>query len=223
VHRRKVHGRREPSGSAPDSHAGGQVSLLNRNRWVRAVSAAGSGTIVLVRAAIAEHAPFGAPSPAVMDAAAATGNVVVVDMGQGRYATYAHLKPGSVRVATGDRVVSGQPLARIGNSGNTLGPHLHFHISDAVEPLSGEGLPEMRLENVVIRHITAAGGPAASDSEPPAQWLTALRGGQHRPHVSSASRARFHSAIASNQRVRRAVVRERRFSDACQEWSDARR
>jgi murein DD-endopeptidase MepM/ murein hydrolase activator NlpD len=76
-----------------------------------------------------------------MAAADAPGNIVVIDIGQGRYVSYAHLKPGTLEVAPGDRVVEGQRLARIGNSGNTLGPHLHFQVADAAEPLSGEGLP----------------------------------------------------------------------------------
>jgi hypothetical protein len=105
------------------------------------VHAAAAGTVVLVRDGQPDHRAFDTAVPAVMDASAATGNTIVIDMGQGRYATYAHLKPGSLRVHEGERVAAGQEIARIGNSGNTLGPHLHFQISDAAEPLGGEGLP----------------------------------------------------------------------------------
>lgn len=38
----------------------------------------------------------------------------------------AHLKRGSIKVAPGEVVTAGQPLAEIGNSGNTLEPHLHI-------------------------------------------------------------------------------------------------
>ena len=61
----------------------------------------------------------------------AGGNHVIVDIGGGRYAFYAYLKPGSVEVKEGDHVGSGQVLARLGNSGNTTFPHLHFHVMDA--------------------------------------------------------------------------------------------
>lgn len=61
----------------------------------------------------------------------AGGNHVIVDIGGGRYAFYAHLKPGSIKVEEGERVRSGQQLARLGNSGNTNFPHLHFHVMDA--------------------------------------------------------------------------------------------
>jgi murein DD-endopeptidase MepM/ murein hydrolase activator NlpD len=38
----------------------------------------------------------------------AAGNHVVVDIGKGRYAFYAHMQPGSLRVKVGDKVVTGQ-------------------------------------------------------------------------------------------------------------------
>jgi murein DD-endopeptidase MepM/ murein hydrolase activator NlpD len=68
----------------------------------------------------------------------AGGNHVIVDIGGGRYAFYAHLKPGSIKVVEGDRVRRGQQLALLGNSGNTTAPHLHFHVMDAPLPLGAE-------------------------------------------------------------------------------------
>jgi murein DD-endopeptidase len=119
---------------------GDRTNVTNWYGYDAPVYAAAAGTVVLIRDGRPDLAAFG-PSPAVMDAAAAPGNVVVIEIGPGRFATYAHLKAGSLSVTQGDRVVAGQPIARIGNSGNTLGPHLHFHVSDAAEPLGGEGLP----------------------------------------------------------------------------------
>jgi murein DD-endopeptidase MepM/ murein hydrolase activator NlpD len=46
-----------------------------------------------------------------------------------------------VRVQAGERVRRGQPLGRVGNSGNSSEPHLHFHLQDSPTPLSGIGLP----------------------------------------------------------------------------------
>jgi len=56
------------------------------------------------------------------------GNMVALEIGEGQYAFYAHLQPGSLRVKEGDRVRRGQLLGKLGNSGNTGGPHLHFHV-----------------------------------------------------------------------------------------------
>ena len=61
----------------------------------------------------------------------AGGNYVILDIGGGKYAFYAHLKPNSIEVKVGDRVSSGQKIARLGNSGNTTFPHLHFQVVDA--------------------------------------------------------------------------------------------
>jgi murein DD-endopeptidase len=69
------------------------------------------------------------------------GNYVVLDLGGGRFAFYAHLQPGSLRVKVGDRVKRGQVLGLVGNSGNSTEPHLHFHVSDGASPLGSEGLP----------------------------------------------------------------------------------
>jgi murein DD-endopeptidase MepM/ murein hydrolase activator NlpD len=69
------------------------------------------------------------------------GNYVVLDLGQGRYAFYGHLIPGSLRVKAGDRVRRGQVIGLLGNSGNSTGPHLHFHVSDRNNPLAAEGVP----------------------------------------------------------------------------------
>jgi murein DD-endopeptidase MepM/ murein hydrolase activator NlpD len=68
----------------------------------------------------------------------AGGNHVIVDIGGGRYAFYAHLKPNSITVEEGDQVRHGQMLARPGNSGNTTAPHLHFHVMDAPLPLGAD-------------------------------------------------------------------------------------
>jgi murein DD-endopeptidase len=69
------------------------------------------------------------------------GNYVVVDLGHGKFALYAHLQLGSLKVKVGDEVTVGQVLARLGNSGNSDAPHLHFQLMDANSPLGSEGIP----------------------------------------------------------------------------------
>ena len=71
----------------------------------------------------------------------AGGNYVVVDIGKGRYAFYAHMQPDSLKVKLGDTVKTGQVLGLLGNTGNTDGAHLHFHIMDGPSPLLSNGLP----------------------------------------------------------------------------------
>jgi murein DD-endopeptidase len=70
-----------------------------------------------------------------------TGNSIVLDLGHGRFALYAHLQPGSLRVRIGQHVKAGDVLAKLGNTGNSDAPHLHFQLMDANSPLGAEGLP----------------------------------------------------------------------------------
>ena len=86
----------------------------------------------------------------------AGGNQVVLDLGDGRYAFYAHLKSGSVRVKKGDRVKRGQVVGLVGNSGNSMGPHLHFHVSNGIAALIAEGLPYTLTEFEVMGHIESS-------------------------------------------------------------------
>jgi len=85
------------------------------------------------------------------------GNHVVLDLGGGRFAFYAHFQPGSLKVKVGDKVRRGQVLGLVGNSGNSTEPHLHFHVTDGNSPLGSEGLPYMLDSFEVLS--TAASGP----------------------------------------------------------------
>jgi hypothetical protein len=78
--------------------------------------------------------------PAGIRLADADGNHVILDLGAGRYALYAHFKPGSVKVKAGDRVKLGQVLGLVGTSGNSSEPHLHFQVSDGAT-MASNGLP----------------------------------------------------------------------------------
>ncbi|MGY0025092.1 M23 family metallopeptidase [Streptomyces sp. cg35] len=69
------------------------------------------------------------------------GNHIVLDLGDGVYAMYAHLQRGSLSVRPGDRVRAGQRLARCGNSGNSTEPHVHFQLMDGPDLDSASGLP----------------------------------------------------------------------------------
>jgi hypothetical protein len=68
------------------------------------------------------------------------GNFIVVET-SGGYAVYAHAQTGSLLVAPGERVTVGQPLARVGHSGNSTAPHLHFQLMDHPDPWQAQGIP----------------------------------------------------------------------------------
>ncbi|MEZ5372661.1 MAG: M23 family metallopeptidase [Microthrixaceae bacterium] len=69
------------------------------------------------------------------------GNHIVLDLGDGTYAFYAHLQAGSLKVKEGDVVTRGQQLAALGNTGNANASHLHFHLMDGPSVLGSNGLP----------------------------------------------------------------------------------
>ncbi len=56
------------------------------------------------------------------------GNFVVLDHGDGEFTFFAHLRNGSQKAKTGDRVAAGQEIGRVGNSGDSFWPHLHFQV-----------------------------------------------------------------------------------------------
>lgn len=57
------------------------------------------------------------------------GNYVLVE-GPSGVALYAHLRRDQLAVRRGDRIKSGDPIGRVGNSGRSSMPHLHFHLMD---------------------------------------------------------------------------------------------
>lgn len=69
------------------------------------------------------------------------GNYLVLQMDNGYYAFYAHCKPNSFFVNIGANVKEGDPLALLGNSGNSTAPHLHFEITNSSDILFSNGLP----------------------------------------------------------------------------------
>ena len=163
------------------------------------------------------------------------GNSVILRIGPGRYACYAHLQRGSVRVHRGDRVRVGERVGLVGNSGNTDGPHLHFGIQARPDCLSRslpfeidryrlQGLagPDSRSPRIdvvgrahserrshpLVRSIIRMGPPARNRDErapPTPRRRAAVRGGVGAP-LDRLGRAA--PALAAVPGCRRGPVRE---------------
>jgi murein DD-endopeptidase MepM/ murein hydrolase activator NlpD len=69
------------------------------------------------------------------------GNHVIIDHGHREYSVYAHMQPGSVLVRPGDNIAAGALLGRLGSSGNSTEPHLHFHVCSGSSALQCNGVP----------------------------------------------------------------------------------
>jgi murein DD-endopeptidase MepM/ murein hydrolase activator NlpD len=75
-----------------------------------------------------------------LDPTRLAGNHVIMAAG-GTYALYAHLVPGSVAVTSGQQVRAGEVIGRVGHTGNSTAPHLHFQLMDSADPLQAKGIP----------------------------------------------------------------------------------
>jgi hypothetical protein len=110
---------------------GDPTRLTSYLSYRQPVVASTGGTVVEVQDGIPDNTP--PVTPPVPPIEETVGNHVTVEVEPGRYLLYAHLKPGSLRVREGDRVETGQVLGRIGNSGNSTTPHLHFQVMTTPE------------------------------------------------------------------------------------------
>jgi hypothetical protein len=124
------------SGDEKDNHA--------YPAYGQPVFAVANGTVAAARDGLPDNVPghneqFHPAVPITPDSL--LGNMIVIDLGGGQFAYYAHLKPYSLRVKKGDKVKRGQLLAGIGASGDARAPHLHFQVSTSSNPLAGDGVP----------------------------------------------------------------------------------
>lgn len=103
------------------------------------VLAVADGTVVAVGDGVPESTPFTSKPPETK--AGFGGNQVILEIAPDVYAAYGHLQPGSIAVDVGDEVHTGDVLARLGNTGPSQGPHLHFGLLDKPDLFAGQSLP----------------------------------------------------------------------------------
>jgi hypothetical protein len=96
------------------------------------------GTIVEAREGIPENVPG--------TRGEAGGNGVIIDHGFGEYSSIWHMIPGSLTVKAGDKVELGQLLGKVGNSGRSTGPHIHYHVAAHGSKRGEIGLPAPFLD-----------------------------------------------------------------------------
>ncbi|HYM22626.1 MAG TPA: M23 family metallopeptidase [Vicinamibacterales bacterium] len=149
--------------STGSSHRGDPANNANYYAYGTELLAVADGVIAGVKDGIPQNVP-GANSRAVpITMETVGGNYVAIDIGHGRYALYAHVQPGSLRVKVGDHVKRGQVVALLGNSGNSTEPHVHFQVADGPTFLSSEGIPYAMDHFDVVGHcgISVSNGQAS--------------------------------------------------------------
>ncbi|SFS15173.1 Peptidase family M23 [Dyella sp. OK004] len=106
------------------------------------VLAVADGVVRSTRDDEQEHQPLSPqPEPSSLTTNGLFGNYVMLEIAPGIFAGYAHLQRGSLKVKPGDKVHRGQPLAHLGQSGNSAAPHLHFQLANAATFEGSEGIP----------------------------------------------------------------------------------
>lgn len=123
------------------SHTGNPKDNKSYRAYGQEALAVADGIVSAVKDGIPENIPGPTSRAVPITLETVGGNHVILNLGDGVYAFYAHLQPGSTKVKVGDKVRRGHVVGLVGNSGNSTEPHLHFHLSDNSSPLGGEGVP----------------------------------------------------------------------------------
>ena len=129
----------------------GELSAANENEadagWGREILAPAAGTVVYARNDVPEN-PHPGESPGddyyrpLHDPAMANaGNCVIIDHGNTEYSVLMHMQTGSLTVTVGDRVATGQVIGRLGSSGSSGGPHVHYQLQSGPRLWQYQSLP----------------------------------------------------------------------------------
>jgi hypothetical protein len=70
-----------------------------------------------------------------------SGNFIIMECNPNVYAFFCHMQKGSVKVSEGQNIIKGELLGKVGHTGNSRGPHLHFHLMDSDDLLTANGIP----------------------------------------------------------------------------------
>ncbi len=122
------------------THRGDPKDNRNYRAYGAEIHAVADGIVTETKDGIQQNIPNEKPVvPITLETIG--GNHVIMQIGDGLFAFYAHMQPSSLRVKVGDKVRRGDVLGLLGNSGNSSEPHLHFHICNASSELACEGVP----------------------------------------------------------------------------------
>jgi hypothetical protein len=103
------------------------------------VLAVADGTVVSVHDGVTDQAPLVIMVPKSQSDYG--GNNLFLEIAPNVFAWYGHLRQDSITVKVGDTVKAGAPIAKLGNTGPSTGPHLHFGLLNKPDGIAGRSLP----------------------------------------------------------------------------------
>ena len=122
-------------GSTGKSFVGTGARNIDYFAYGQDVLASADGEVVYMRNDVPENVPGQAM------AAVPGGNAIVIRHAENSYTYYAHMRPSGMKVGIGDMVLEGDPIGEVGNSGDSVEPHLHFHAMSGPDSGLGPGIP----------------------------------------------------------------------------------
>jgi murein DD-endopeptidase MepM/ murein hydrolase activator NlpD len=111
------------------------------------------GEVVALHDGMGESIPF-ERNPNLAKPEDFGGNYVLVHIKPDVYVVYGHLQAGSIPVKVGDHVAAGAPIGKLGNTGNSSNPHLHFGLLDSADFLTANSLPFVFARHRIRAQIT---------------------------------------------------------------------
>jgi hypothetical protein len=124
------------------------------------LNAPGAGIIIAMENNIEDNVR---PGTINSNQGSAAGNYIMIDHLNGEYSLLAHFKKGTIIVSVGDTVIKGQEVGKAGNSGNSTGPHLHYHLQNTPYLLNGIGLPAQFKNYYADEVIIETGEPVRNE------------------------------------------------------------
>jgi len=127
--------------------------------WGREILAPAAGTVTYARNDVPDNPhPGNRPDinwyTALHDPVMAYyGNCVIIDHGNSEYSVLAHMQQGSVTVKVSERVAAGQVIGRLGNSGDSFGPHLHYQLQSGPRLFHDQSVP-LRFQNIDVPQLS---------------------------------------------------------------------
>jgi hypothetical protein len=133
--------------------------------WGQPVRAAAAGTVIAMHNSQPDNVElgtvdkWGGPNKEVP--MSSYGNYVLIDHGSGEFTLYGHMRQGSVRVKTGQKVTVGETIGGIGNSGASGGVHLHWERRRG----RGFGLADIETQPAYVQGVELLGSATHKPSD----------------------------------------------------------